>query len=123
MIAEDGRRRRTQNDLGDPLVLLDDATEDIATNNGTGPLRFASRVRRDERKSAMWPSFVVMPEVLAHHAFEMSSGDDEQVIETVFSHGPLTFPPQSGHPTCQAEPGEGSPDGTTTPAVLAGIQS
>ena len=87
MIAEDGRRRRTQNDLGDPLVLVDDATEDIATNNGTGPLRFASRVRRDELKSAMWPSFVVMPNVLAHHAFEMSSGDDEQVIETAFSHG------------------------------------
>jgi hypothetical protein len=34
----------------------------------------------------------------------------------------LSFPLQSGHPTCQAWSGEGSPDGTATPAVLAGVQ-
>jgi len=34
----------------------------------------------------------------------------------------LSFPPRSGHPTCQAWSGEGSPDGTAAPAVLAGVQ-
>jgi hypothetical protein len=33
----------------------------------------------------------------------------------------LSFPLSSGRPTCQAEPGEGSPDGTAPPAVLAGV--
>jgi ribosomal protein S18 acetylase RimI-like enzyme len=33
----------------------------------------------------------------------------------------LSLPPCGGHPTCQAVPGGGSPDGTASPAVLAGI--
>jgi len=32
------------------------------------------------------------------------------------------FPPESGHPTCQAQSGEGSPNGTAAPAVLTGVQ-
>jgi hypothetical protein len=38
------------------------------------------------------------------------------------NQGKLSLPPCGGHPTCQAVPGGGSPDGTATPAVLAGIQ-
>ena len=34
----------------------------------------------------------------------------------------MSLPPCGGHLTCQAGPGGGSPDGTATPAVLAGIQ-
>ena len=34
----------------------------------------------------------------------------------------VSLPPCGGHPTCQAVPGGGSPDGTATPAVLAGVQ-
>jgi hypothetical protein len=34
------------------------------------------------------PCFVVMLGVLAQHDFEMSSGEDEQAIETILSHRP-----------------------------------
>ena len=47
-------------------------------------------------------------------------GEKERPVFT--GPGALSLPPCGGHLTCQAVPGGGSPDGTATPAVLAGIQ-
>jgi hypothetical protein len=73
---------------GNPFVLVDNAAEEVATNNGADSLWLAARARRDEVKTAMWSCFVVVLDVLTHYACQMISGEDEQVIETILSRGP-----------------------------------
>ena len=57
-----------------PVVLADDAAEDVATNDGTATdRRDRGGDRLGELQAAMRSRFVVVPDVLVEHRFEVSS--------------------------------------------------
>ena len=60
-------------DSSNSFILVDDASKYIPTSNRTYPLWLAARVRYDELKPPMRPSFVVMLDIPAQHALEMTS--------------------------------------------------
>jgi hypothetical protein len=76
--------------LGGTLVFVNDAAQDIASDN---PVVADSRGHRAgerlvELETAVGPGFVVVADVLGENDLEMSSRDNQQVIETVLSDGP-----------------------------------
>ena len=59
---------------GSPVVLVDDAVEDIATSDGLAADRcHRTGDRLGELKAAVWSRLVVVADVLGEHRFEVSS--------------------------------------------------
>ena len=70
-------------------MLVDDAAEYIVADDPSARFRgHRSGDRWGELEAAMGPRLVVMAEVLVEHRFEMSTRDDEEVVEAVLSDGP-----------------------------------
>jgi hypothetical protein len=68
---------------------VDDATEDVtASDRADGGS--ADRVGNwlGELQATMWSRLVVVTEVLVEDRLEMSSGDDEEMVEALFPYGP-----------------------------------
>jgi hypothetical protein len=58
-----------------------DAAEDVATSDGAVvDCHYGMWDRRAERKATMWSRLLVMAERVGEHRFEVSSGDDEEMI-------------------------------------------
>src|SRR5664279_2713057 len=73
---------------GRPVVLVDDAAEDVATSDGLAADRCdRTRDRLGELKAAVWPRLVVVADVLGEHLVEVSSGDDEEMVEALLADG------------------------------------
>jgi hypothetical protein len=67
---------------GRPVVLVDDAAEDVATSDGLAADRcHRTGDRLGELKAAVWPRLVVVADVLGEHLVEVSPGDDEEMVE------------------------------------------
>src|ERR1035437_3125238 len=74
--------------LGRPVVLVDDAAEDVATSDGLAADRcHRTRDRLGELKAAVWSRLVVVADVLGEHLVEVSSGDDEEMVEALLADG------------------------------------
>src|ERR1035437_9509685 len=73
---------------GRPVVLVDDAAEDVAMSDGLGADHcHRTRDRLGELKAAVWPCLVVVADVLGEHLVEVSSGDDEEMVEALLADG------------------------------------
>jgi len=73
---------------GRPVVLVDDAAEDVATSDGLAADRcHRTRDRLGELKAAVWSRLVVVADVLGEHLVEVSSGDDEEMVEALLADG------------------------------------
>ena len=67
---------------------MDDAAEDVVTDDGAADDR-SSWVgdRLGELKAAVWSRLVVVADVLGEHLVEVSSGDDEEMVEALLADG------------------------------------
>ena len=72
---------------GSPVVLVDDAAEDVAPVDLSGVWLVMARQRGRKLASAVRARLVVVADVEAEHRFEVTSRVDEQVVETVFTDG------------------------------------
>jgi len=67
---------------------VDDAAEDVATSDGLAADRcHRTRDRLGELKAAVWSRLVVVADVLGEHLVEVSSGDDEEMVEALLADG------------------------------------
>ena len=74
---------------GCPLVLVDDAAEDLAPGDlAASDRQLRARHRLGQLQAAVWPRLVVMTEVLDQHDFEMPAGHDEDVVQAVLPRRP-----------------------------------
>src|ERR1035441_5171565 len=73
---------------GRPVVLVDDAAEGVATSDGLAADRCHRTLDRlGELKAAVWPRLVVVADVFGEHLVEVSSGDDEEMVEALLADG------------------------------------
>ena len=72
---------------GSPVVLVDDAAEDVAPVDLAGAWLFVAEQWGRELASAVRAGLVVVAEVEAEHRFEVTSRVDEQVVEAVLPDG------------------------------------
>ncbi len=77
----------SSSDSGGPSVLMDETAEDVTTFDVAEWVPGDGRSWRLEPDAAVGPSRVVVLDVDVRHVVELVMGEDQQVIETLGSHG------------------------------------
>jgi hypothetical protein len=85
----EGRHYWCRGSCGGSVVLVDEATEAVATAD-LARRRFLPLLiefGRPEFEGPTWPLAVVKVDADAEHAFEVAAVEDQQPVETLGSHG------------------------------------